>query len=363
MPKVDKRRRLNDSHGMESVERQSQRPLGTDEENWRAEWAACLQSADDLVAWGLLTPEETPAFEKVTERYAFRLPRYYASLIDFTDEACPIRLQAIPQPGELENAPGFVPDPLSDLKHQAAPRITHRYANRVLLHLTTNCSMVCRYCFRKTLLNEQSHSFLAGRLNEGLDYIGKHPEIREVIFSGGDPLMVSDEALEQTLRELGKLVHVRRLRFHTRVPVTFPMRITEELCHVLSRSPLPTVVVNHFNHPREITSQSIRALNRLKASGVTLLNQSVLLKGVNNDSATLHTLSERLFEVGVLPYYLHHPDCASGTSHFWVSFEQGEKIYERLREGLPGYLVPRYVVDQVGTPYKRPVRERGFLQL
>ena len=317
-----------------------------------------LHSAQDLFREGFILEAEIPAYEQVLARYRFRLPRYYANLIDKNDPLCPIRRQAIPSLEEMAApAQGWSGDPLSDLKHRPVSRVTHRYPDRALLHLTTSCSMFCRYCFRKTLLNDWSPDFLSGEWKEAILYFEKHPSIKEVIFSGGDPLMVSDAQLAMVLGQLRGIPHLKRIRFHTRVPVTYPSRITEELCEVLVSSDMPTAIVTHFNHPKELTLESGAACDRLRMMDITLLNQSVLLRGVNDKPEILISLSEELFEWGILPYYLHHPDPAEGTGSFNVGREEGLAIEEEMRRRLPGYLVPRYVEDRVGEHHKRQVRE------
>jgi lysine 2,3-aminomutase len=211
--------------------------------------------------------------------------------------------------------------------------------------------MYCRFCFRKTLLNAESDAFFEGGLTESLDYLRQHTEIEEVILSGGDPLMVSDENLKWTLRQLAALPSIERVRIHSRVPVTFPERITPELVDALDTQK-PIVLVTHFNHPKELTNSCRSAIAHIKARGLTVLNQSVLLKRVNDKVETLKQLMVGLFEMGVLPYYLHHPDQAAGTAHFQLSQTEGLTIYEELKKCLPGYLVPRYVVDTGDALYK-----------
>jgi len=329
--------------------------------DWKTELKQSLRTASDLYDAGFISKKELNEYRPLLDRYRFLLPRYYAGLIDKKDPECPIRLQAIPLLKELERHANFTPDPLGDLQHQPASRITHRYQNRVLIHLTSNCSMYCRYCFRKSLLNDLSNGLFSGVPEEAIGYVRQRPEIQEVIFSGGDPLMLSDTSLENILQALSKCSQLRRIRLHTRVPVTFPARITTDLVQTLSRSAYPIVVVTHFNHPKEFTPDSFEACRKLRSEGrILLLNQSVLLKDVNNKVSTLESVSHRLFEFGILPYYLHHPDRAEGTRHFFLSPEEGIEILKALREKLPGYLVPRYVIDVVGFPYKRDVESYFF---
>lgn len=324
--------------------------------SWEQELASALRSVGDLVAEGFLTSEEAKKIDSIAQKYQFLLPRYYAGLIDKKDPNCPIRLQAIPHFDEDTPVQYALPDPLQDLKHQPVQRITHRYKNRVLLHLTPNCSMYCRFCFRKTLLNELKGDLFSGGLKQAFDYLQSHSEIREVILSGGDPLMAGEGAISQVLTLLADIDSIKRVRFHTRVPVTLPSRITYSLIAVLGSTRFKPVIVTHFNHPKELTEQAKKALRLLK--GVAeLINQSVLLKKVNDKSDVLVELSEKLFEAGVLPYYLHQMDPAEGTQHFYVDKSEGKQILEQMRTRLPGYLVPRYVMDIIGDPYKREVME------
>lgn len=322
---------------------------------WQEELRLALRTTEDLVKAGLIAPEEQGPLEGILSQYQFLLPRYYASLIDKENPACPIRLQAIPHLLEEKNAPGFVADPLQDLAHQPKERLTHRFHGRVLLHLSPNCSMYCRFCFRKTLLNELKPDLFSGSLDDALEYVEAHPEIEEVIFSGGDPFMASDAVIAQVMEQIRKIPTIQRLRFHTRVPVTLPMRVTDYLLHAILKAEKPVVVVTHFNHPKEITEDSKSAAQLMRNKGLTLLNQSVLLNGVNDSFQTLAVLSQKLFSVGILPYYLHQLDSSQGTQHFLVPREKGKAIHEKLKTTLSGFLVPRYVEDTVGAPYKRDV--------
>lgn len=323
--------------------------------SWEAELALSLRTADDLAREGYIGIDEKPSYEPLLQKYRFLLPRYYARLIDKADPRCPIRLQAIPSLSELENSPGFVRDPLSDFKHRPQSRITHRYQKRLLLHLTPNCSMYCRFCFRKSLLNEDRQDFFSGGIDESMVYLRQHTEVEEVIFSGGDPFLANPVQLNFVLDQLASMPQVQRIRFHTRVPTTFPMRVSGEFAKGLIRDGKLTIVVNHFNHPRELTQEARDALATLQAQKITLLNQSVLLAGINDSAELLAELSRGLFATGTIPYYLHHPDRSQGTAHFDLPMDRGMAIYNELRTELPGYLVPRYVKDTVDLPFKEDV--------
>lgn len=312
---------------------------------WKTEYRDALRTAEDLFRHGLIDESELPHYHRVIDRYSLFLPRYYAGLIEPHNPHCPIRLQALPNPEELRDVPGELADPLGDLQHRPVSRITHRYKGRALLHLTVNCPMYCRYCFRKSLLNEDASDFFSGGLKEAFDYVEATPELEEVILSGGDPLMVSDSLLGQVLERLSTIRHLKRVRIHTRAPVTMPARIDDGLARAVQLSRLPLIVVTHFNHPREVTMESATACRILRPLTAALLNQSVLLRGVNDSVETLKALCERVFEAGVLPYYLHQLDKARGTAHFEVSEPAGRRLFAELKAALPGYLVPRYVQD------------------
>ncbi len=325
------------------------------QQDWKSQLRNALRTGQDLANVGLIEPTQVLAYDKVLDRYPLLLTPYYAALIDRSDPRCPIRRQCVPDLLELDNGAAFLPDPLDDKKHQPAPRITHRYAHRVLIHLTPNCSMNCRYCFRKTLLGEDRAEFFDGEVTAALEYIGSHPELDEVIFSGGDPFLANEKLLASTLKTLSSFPHLKRVRFHTRVPVTLPMRVDAPFAQLLKSHGLPSTVVTHFNHPKELTDEACAALSCLRSAGHVLLNQSVLLSGVNDNVEVLKKLSEEIFAAGVVPYYLHHPDRAQGTAHFDLSRREGLAIHEQMRRLMPGYLVPRYVWDDPNHPFKKNV--------
>jgi len=322
--------------------------------SWEQELATAYRKVEDLARDGFISWDEASKISSIPQKYQLLLPRYYANLIDRNDPNCPIRLQSIPRFEENDSIEFGLLDPLQDLTHRPVQKITHRYHNRVLLHLTPNCSMYCRFCFRKSLLNELKNDLFSGDIGDSLQYLQEEKEVEEVIFSGGDPFMVSEGALQQVLNSLASITHIKRVRFHTRVPVTLPSRITSTFVDTLAGTRFKTVVVTHFNHPKELTQEAKVGLELL-SKRVTLLNQSVFLKKVNDRADILIELSEKLFEAGVLPYYLHQLDSAQGTRHFYVEESLGRHIWDEMKKRLPGYLVPRYVVDIVGDPYKREV--------
>ncbi|MCA9711655.1 MAG: KamA family radical SAM protein, partial [Myxococcales bacterium] len=320
---------------------------------WVQDQRAGVRRAADLA--GL--PVVPDAGDRAAARaFKVRIPASYLSLIDWSDPADPIRRQAIPSAAELRVLPGERADPIGDAAHSPVPHLTHRYPDRVLLYPTYVCSMYCRHCFRKESLNEDDDRSVAlPRLGPALRYIAEHPELREVILTGGDPLTLSDAQLAQLRARIEAIPHVRLLRIHTRVPVTLPTRVTPALVQAL-RGRLVTAVVTHFNHPREITDDAASACRRLREAGFMLLNQSVLLRGINDDPQTMETLvHELVYTLGAKPYYLHHCDLTRGVSHFRTGLDEGLALMKALRERVSGLCVPHYVLDLPGGHGKVPL--------
>ncbi|MDH5512314.1 MAG: EF-P beta-lysylation protein EpmB, partial [Gammaproteobacteria bacterium] len=263
----------------------------------------------------------------------------------------PLLRQVLPLAEECLTQEGFSADPVGDIAAMAAPGVLHKYQGRVLLTVTGACAVHCRYCFRRHYPYADANP-AADQWRAALEYIGHDDSITEVILSGGDPLTQSDRRLSQLVRSLERIPHVRRLRLHTRVPVVLPDRVNEELLAWIRRVRFKTTIVLHVNHAQEIDASVRSAAGALKASGVELLNQSVLLRGVNDSAKTLATLSEQLFEAGVLPYYLHMLDRVQGAGHFEVSETVARSLMRELGKRLPGYLVPRLVREIPGMPGK-----------
>lgn len=338
------------------------RPVG---ERWRAELADAYASVEALVRDGLLSAGEAEALGSVAARYQIRIPRYYAKLFDVSlGAACPIRQQALPAPAEddptlpdwarawSQQAFGrdtpWTGDPIGDLDKLAAPRLTHRYGNRAIVHMSTVCALYCRFCFRKAHLNDAERTLYAGSLTPALDYVRAHPEIGELILTGGDPLSLPDAWLGGFLAQLDAIPHLRHVRIHSRMPVTLPSRMTDGLATILTERRVPVALVAHFNHPRELTPLARQELERLRRRGVTLYNQSVLLRDINDRVAPLATLFQDLYDCGVTPFYLHHPDWTPGTFHFRVSIARGRAIMQALAGRLSGPALPHYVLDMPG---------------
>jgi lysine 2,3-aminomutase len=321
---------------------------------WGEELRHSVRTAADLQqVRGDTHPD--PEIAQVLETYKMAIPPYYLSLIDWNDPADPIRRQALAAPAELVTAPEERHDPIGDRRWQAAPRLTHRYPDRVLIYPTYLCSMYCRFCFRKERLNEAEAGWPHDDLAPALAYVAAHPQVREVILTGGDPLVLADAKLAGLLRRIAAIPHVEGIRIHTRVPVTLPMRVTPELCAALAIDKT-LWIATHFNHPRELTPQAIAACRALHRAGARLLNQNVLLKGVNDDVATLAALYRGLvYQAGVKPYYLHHCDMALGMSQFRTTIDRGLELMRALRGHISGLCIPTYVLDLPGGAGKTPL--------
>lgn len=292
-------------------------------------------------------------FEKsITARRLFplRVPRPFIEKMKKGNPQDPLFLQVMSLEQEFMVAEGFSKDPLEEQK-TAAPNVLHKYHNRLLLMVKGGCAVNCRYCFRRHFPYEQNKGNKAN-WQHALDYIAQNPQIEEVILSGGDPLMAKDHELDWLIKRLENIPHLSRLRIHTRLPVVIPQRITDEFCHILAASRLQSVLVTHINHANEIDEIFSAAMAKLKNIGVTLLNQSVLLKNINDNPQILKTLSEKLFQIGILPYYLHLLDKVEGASHFYISDESAVEIYRVLQSLTSGYLVPKLAREIANRPNK-----------
>ncbi|MGI8586345.1 MAG: KamA family radical SAM protein [Chloroflexia bacterium] len=320
---------------------------------WQQQLKQSIRTADGLRrAVGGRAPA---GMEAVLAEYKMSIPPYYFGLIDWDDPDDPILRQAVAAPGELVTIPEERHDPIGDARWSPVSRLTHRYPDRVLLYPTYLCSMYCRFCFRKERLNKQEAGFPHDGLAPALAYIAAHTEVREVILTGGDPLVLGDDKLAGLLASLGAIPHVEGIRIHTRVPVTLPMRVTPGLCEALSGSKM-LWVVTHFNHPRELTDEAVSACRALHRAGARLLNQNVLLKGVNDSAETLAELYRGLvYRAGVKPYYLHHCDMTLGVGGFRTSIDRGIEIMRALRGNISGLCLPTYVLDIPGGAGKSPL--------
>jgi lysine 2,3-aminomutase len=301
-----------------------------------------------------LTPEEEAGTRLANTKLALAITPYFFNLIDGSDENCPIRRQVIPRIEETRTAPWEMSDPCGEDSHSPVAGLVHRYPDRVLFLVTDRCASYCRYCTRSRLVSNATGYDFHPEFEKQIRYIREHPEIRDVLLSGGDPLLLSDEKLEALLRQLRAIPHVEFLRIGTRIPVFLPQRITPELCAMLKRYH-PLFISIHSNHPRELTAEVRDALGRLADAGVPLGNQSVLLKDVNDDAAVLKALFQKLLMCRVRPYYLYQCDLISGSAHLRTGVRRGLEIMEQLRGHTTGYAVPQYVIDAPGGGGKVPI--------
>jgi lysine 2,3-aminomutase len=283
-----------------------------------------------------------------------RIPRYYLDLIDWTDPNDPLRRQVLPGSDETTILSDDLVDPIGDDDHSPVPGIVHRYPDRVLFLLTATCAVHCRFCFRREFIGKPARTLRRDHVEGAFAYIAAHPEIWEVILSGGDPLVFPDAYLATVFRRLREIPHVRIIRVHTRTPAILPQRLTPEL-GALARSHAPVYFVIHVNHPREITPTFARHVGFLIDAGSPVLSQSVLLRGVNDDAKTLSALFKRLVEARVKPYYLHQLDRAPGTNHFRVPLDEGIELMRSLRGHISGLCQPTYILDIPGGHGKVPI--------
>ena len=309
-----------------------------------------------------LTPEERAGAILAGEsKLAMAITPYFFNLIDPSDENCPVRRQVIPRLEETTTAPWEMLDPVGEDSHSPVPGLVHRYPDRVLFLVTDRCAAYCRYCTRSRLVSNASGYDFHPEFERQIAYIAEHPEIRDVLLSGGDPLLLSDDKLEFLLRRLRAIPHVEFLRIGSRVPVFLPQRITPELCTRLRRFH-PLFVSIHVNHPRELTTEVRDALGRLSDAGVPLGNQSVLLRHVNDDLETMKALVQKLLMCRVKPYYLYQCDLIAGSAHLRSTVTKGLEIMDGLRGHTTGYAVPQYVIDAPGGGGKVPINPGYILR-
>ena len=315
-----------------------------------------LRSIAALRAAGLARDAEPAALAKVGARYAVAITPEMVRLIDRSDAQDPIARQFIPDVRELHQTPDERADPLNEAGLSPVPGIVHRYPDRVLLKLTHVCPVYCRFCFRREVVGPGGPQALSGSaLDAAFDYIARERAIWEVILTGGDPLMLAPRRIREVSQRLGAIGHVMVLRWHTRVPVADPGRISGELVEALKAAPKATYVVLHCNHARELTDAARGACARLVEAGIPMLAQTVLLKGVNDDAEVLAQLMRALVGLRVKPYYLHHLDAAPGTSHFRTTIAEGQRLMRSLRGRISGLAQPTYVLDIPGGHGKVPI--------
>jgi EF-P beta-lysylation protein EpmB len=318
---------------------------------WQAVLGRAISDPSEVLAAVGLGEEWLPAAQAAARLFPLRVPRGFVARMRRGDPRDPLLRQVLPLEAECLAVEGFVTDPVGDLGAMAVPGVLHKYEGRVLLTATGACAVHCRYCFRRHFPYPDANP-AADRWNAALAYIANDESITEVILSGGDPLTLSDRRLADFAKRLETIPSIRRLRLHTRLPIVLPERVNDGLLEWLGDSRLKTVVVVHANHANEIDTSVRTALARLKSRGVELFNQSVLLRGVNDNADALATLNNVLFESGVIPYYLHLLDKVQGAAHFDVPEVEARSIMAELSKRLPGYLVPRLVRETPGQPGK-----------
>lgn len=323
-------------------------------EDWLVQLADVITDPDELLrVLNIDTDENSLAGRGAKRLFALRVPRAFVARMKKGDPNDPLLRQVLTSRDEFLAAPGFSTDPLEE-QHNAVPGLLHKYRNRALLLVKGGCAVNCRYCFRRHFPYAENQGNKRN-WQVALDYIADHPELDEIIFSGGDPLMAKDHELDWLLEQLEAIPHIKRLRIHSRLPIVIPARITDALAARFARSSLRILLVNHINHANEIDTEFAAAMVRLRQAGVTLLNQSVLLRDVNDSAQTLADLSNALFDAGVMPYYLHVLDKVQGAAHFMVSDEEARNIMRELLTLVSGYMVPKLAREIGGEPSKTPL--------
>ncbi|HVP28036.1 MAG TPA: KamA family radical SAM protein [Myxococcota bacterium] len=327
----------------------SRRPADVSPEDWQ-DWTWQMRhrvrTTSDLARFVEPTQDETRAIAALASRFRFVITPYYASLLDPRDPDCPLRRQVVPRSAELEDAAGLA-DPLDEVAHSPVKNVIRVYHDRIAFCVNNECALYCRFCLRKRMVGDEEWTMKRRELEEALAWIRRTPEIRDVLLTGGDPLVFSDERLDWLLSELRAIPHVEILRLGTRLPVTLPFRVTDALCRMLERHH-PLWVHTHFNHPRELTVEAAEACDRLTRAGVPVGNQSVLLRGINDDPAVMKELCEGLVRLRVRPYYCYQAQLLEGTAHFRVPIERGIELFRSLRGRTSGFAIPLYVLD---TPH------------
>ena len=323
-------------------------------EDWLTQLADVVTSPDELLHLLNVDADANLLAGRDAKRlFALRVPRAFIARMEPGNPNDPLLRQVLTSQEEFINAPGFSTDPLEE-QHSVVPGLLHKYSNRALLLVKGGCAVNCRYCFRRHFPYAENQGNKRN-WQQALEYISAHPQLDEIIFSGGDPLMAKDHELDWLLTQLESIPHIKRLRIHSRLPIVIPARITDTLVARIAASSLQVLLVNHVNHANEIDAAFRASMKKLRMAGVTLLNQSVLLRGVNDNANTLADLSNALFDAGVMPYYLHVLDKVQGAAHFLVSDEEARAIVRELLTLVSGYLVPKLAREIGGEPSKTPL--------
>ena len=333
------------------IQKQARETTSSDMPEWVNLVRNSINTAEELGQRLGLSEKEVKSLKKVVRKYPMRINPYYLSLILEKDD--PIWKQCIPNELELLDQEGMV-DPLAEERDSPVPVITHRYPDRVLFLVSNHCAMYCRFCTRKRKVGDPRRPVSAGQILQGIEYIRNHPEVKDVILSGGDPFMLTDSRLEFVLKHLREIPHLQIIRIGTRVPCSLPQRITPELCEMLKKYQ-PLYINIHFEHPREVTPESSRACQMLADAGIPLGSQSVVLKGVNDDPQTMKELMNKLLMIRVKPYYIYQCDLTRGANHFRTRVEKSLEIIKGIRGHTSGLAVPHFVIDAPGGGGKIPL--------
>lgn len=330
-------------------------------QDWRWQMKHRIKEVHTLGKLLSLPPEYLEEIQKVGETYRWAISPYYLSLINPADLRDPILLQSIPSVQELLDEEGEE-DPMGEAFTSPAPCITRRYPDRLIINVTNMCAMYCRHCQRRRNIGEIDVHETKARLQAALEYVRTNPEIRDVLITGGDALLLSDQILDWLLNELHQIPHVEIKRIGTRVPVTLPMRITDELCSILEKYP-PIYINTQFNHPKEVTLEAKKAADKLIKAGVILGNQAVLLKGINNRPEIMKRLNQELLKIRVRPYYIFHAKNVKGTKHFIPKIQDGLEIMEKLRGYTSGLAIPTYIINAPKGGGKTPILPSYLISL
>lgn len=319
--------------------------------SWQQELQSAFTNIDELLCFLELNIDDLSRHYKAAKTFPLLVTKSYAQRIKKSDWNDPLLRQVLPHPEELEKHPAYLSDPVGDNQASISPGLLHKYYGRVLLVSTGACAIHCRYCFRREFpySDNTAHRSQTDSIKQ---YLTTHPEVTEIILSGGDPLTLSDLKLQHLFELFKNLPQIERIRIHSRIPIVLPSRMSKKLLSILSSTNKKVIMVIHANHPNELDNEVSSTLFSIKNAGVTLLNQSVLLHGVNDDTETLTNLSHRLFDCNTLPYYLHTLDKVAGAIHFDSTMQHTVEIYNQLQQKLPGYLVPKLVCEEAGKPHK-----------
>lgn len=317
-----------------------------------------VHSAETLQQWIKPVDDELQAIEATKDIFRWNITPYYASLMTPDDPTCPIRRQVVPRMHEMAPDIVGVVDPLEEVAHSPVKNLIHNYQDRVAFCVTAECAIYCRYCLRKRMVGDASFFLKKDELQEAIDYLAAHPEIRDVLLTGGDPLTFNENHLDWLLGQLRAIPHIDLIRIGSRIPVKLPYRITDDLCNVLSQYH-PLWLNTHFNHPKELSNDAAEAIDRLLRAGVPVGNQTVLLRGINDDIDTLQALCEGLVRMRVRPYYLYQAQLIGGTAHFRTSIEKGMELLQALQGRTTGFAIPKYILD---TPFGKVPLNGTYVQ-